>query len=272
VSSGWLGHLLREFSMRKNVLFAVAISAAALAVASPAMAAKFQIHPNIILLSNGVTQTNGGHQSGVNSNVNPFQVGVNAAILTGFNNGQNGSQTIDQTQTGGIAFPFLGGPGQVNLAGNLEIFSFNGNTQKVTQKQDVNVFLALGGPVQRELGLNVTAFGSGNSQTVDQSQTTNAFFTIGNVQQQAGANVVLLGDNNTQSVKQTQTENAFIAGGSAQQQLGVNAVIAGDNNNQSITQSQTDNSFAAGPGNQTQIGANVVLGGNNNTQTVVQDQ
>jgi len=250
--------------MRKSiVLTAVAVSMAALAVASPAMAAKFQFHTNIAILANGHTQSNAGHQTGVaNPNSNPFQIGVNAAVFSGFGPGTHGSQSIDQTQRGNIAFPFLAPnqAGQVNLAANLDIFSFNGNTQKITQDQNANVLFAFGPQVQRELGLNVAALGSNNNQTVDQHQNLNAFITVGNVQQQAAVNATVFGSDNTQSVSQTQTENAFGAGGTTQQQLGANVVLGGDHNTQSVTQTQTDNHFIATGNQETQVGANVVFG------------
>jgi len=264
--------------MRKNiVLAATAVSMIALAIASPATAAKFQAHPNIIILSDGHDETNIGHQSGVtNPNSNPFQIGVNAAILSGLGTpAHTSSQSIEQTQSGTIVFPFLSPnqAGQVNYAGNLDLFSIKGNTQKITQNQNANVFVAFGPQIQRELGLNVAALGSGNNQTVDQTQNIpGALVTAGNVQQQAGVNAVVFGDNNTQSVKQTQTENALGAGFTTQQQLGANVVVVGSNNHQSVTQTQTDNSLIALGNQDTQVGANVIIGGSNNTQTVSEDQ
>jgi len=264
--------------MRKNIVLAAsAVSIAVLAVASPAFAAKFQAHPNVLILADGHDQTSIGHQVGVaNPNSNPFQIGVNAAVLSGLGTpAHTSSQSIEQTQSGTIVFPFLNPnqAGQVNLAGNLDLFNFNGNTQKIVQNQDAHIVLAFGPEVQRELGLNVAALGSGNNQTVDQGQNiTGAFVTVGNVQQQAGVNAVVLGGNNTQSVTQRQTERSLGAGFTTQQQLGANVVAGGDNNHQTVLQAQTDNQPVAFGNQETQIAANVIIGGSNNTQSVTEDQ
>jgi hypothetical protein len=276
VSSGWLGHLLREFSMRKSVFLAVAISAAALAVASPAMAAgKLALFGNIVLGANGVDQSNNTQdQSGINASSNPFMLGVNAAVLTGANPFRpHGSQSIDQTQSGFIVFPFAGpnhAPGQVALAGNLEIFSWRGNDQSITQDQHA---LALtGSTVQVALGVNAVAFGSRNTQSIDQSQDYAGINLGGTPQVAVGANVVLGGNRNNQSITQNQTDNAFLTAGTNQTAIGVNAVVDGNRNTQTISQTQTDTSFANVGAQDTAVAVNVVVDGNGNKQGITQIQ
>jgi len=263
--------------MRKSiVLTAVAISVAALAVASPAMAAKFQLFPNIAFQANGVDQQTGNlqDQQHINASSNPVEIGVNAALFTGINNGHpHGSQSISQTQSGFVVFPFMGpnhAPGQIALAGNLEIFSWSGNTQSVKQNQ--NAVALTGSTVQAALGLNVVAFGSHNTQAIDQSQTYSGINVGGTPQLAGAANIVVDGDHNNQSVTQSQTEHAFITAGTTQVQVGVNAVVDGDRNTQTINQSQTDNSIVSVGPQDVQIAANVVVDGNDNKQGVTQLQ
>jgi hypothetical protein len=257
--------------MRKSVLFVVAISAAALAVASPAMAGKLQFFPNTIVLSNGVSQGGAQHQKHINAGSNPFQIGSNTAILTGFGPGSHGSQTIDQTQRGHANQVFWWANTQVNLASNFEIFSFDGNDQSIKQDQHAHIFLAFGN-AQFESANNVVAFGSGNDQSIDQSQKLHAGITFGSTQVQTATNVVVFGDDNTQKITQSQDEHAGVALGTNQVQTAANVVVGGDNNDQTISQSQsTGGGFVAGP-RDTQAASNVVLGGSNNTQSVTQDQ
>jgi hypothetical protein len=262
--------------MRKFMLYTAA-SLAVLAIASPAMAAgKVALFGNIIFASNGVDQSNNlQDQSGVNASSNPLMIGGNVAIFTGPNPWRpHGSQSISQTQSGTVIFPFFANPnhapGQVALAGNFEIFSWRGNTQSITQNQHALAFT--NSTVQVALGVNAVAFGSRNTQSIDQSQDYQGINLGGTPQVAVAANVVLGGDRNNQSVTQSQSDSAFITGGTNQTAVGVNAVVDGDRNTQTINQSQSDSSFANFGAQDTAVAANVVVDGNNNKQGITQKQ
>ena len=253
--------------MRTSIIYAaVAVSLAALAVASPAMAGKFQLALPIAINANHAHQSIDQGQKHINGGANPLQIGADVAYDTGW---KKSSQSITQRQSGHInVFPWSA-PGQVELAGNIEAFTWGGNKQSITQKQHAKDPHAKG-TVQFALGLNVVLFGDDNKQGINQSQNySSKYGSQGTPQVQVAGNVVLGGDHNDQSITQKQNESAHYTNGTDETQVAVNAVVDGDHNKQSIDQSQSSNSDHT---NDTQIAANVVVNGNGNNQSVTQKQ
>jgi hypothetical protein len=284
VSSGWLGHLLREFSMRKFMLFtAAAASLAAIPVggitlATPAAAApclifspKVQCTNQTAAFSNGVNQSNAQHQSQLFGRGIQLSSNTAVGVPFAFFNGGN-EQSVEQTQRGftNQVFPFF--HTQVQVGNNFEIFSFLGNSQSITQEQNAFILAAFG-PAQIQTANNISAFGSFNDQSADQTQNLGALVTFGPAQVQNSTNVSLIGSGNGQHSTQTQNELALVSvGGPNQVQNSNNVVLVGSGNDQSTNQTQNQAAFVAAGTNQVQLADNVVVAGNNNDQSITQTQ